>query len=49
MVWSGHSCPLRLGLVLAGWNKIKVKINGKIRINTKVNGGGQECPPYRIS
>jgi len=35
-----------VGLAL-GTVKIKIKI--RIRINGKVNGGGQECPPYTDS
>ena len=26
--------------------KINTKININIEINTKIKGGGQECPPY---
>jgi hypothetical protein len=41
-VWSGHSCPLPLTLVLQ--LILKIKINTKI--NPKIKSGGQECPPH---
>jgi len=45
-VWSGHSCPLPLTLVLQ--LILEIEINAKIsrKINRKIKSGGQECPPH---
>lgn len=47
-VWSGHSCPLPLMLLLRGGIMTNTSTKDKIKTKTNTKSGGQECPPYTL-
>jgi len=46
VVWVGHSCPTPLHLVLVFILTVVSPILAQVKINSNVNGAGQECPTH---
>jgi hypothetical protein len=43
------SAAFDLGVVLEPFIRQPLKINGKVKIKTNINGSGQECPLYTLT